>query len=128
VSVLIKLAPVKCVHEKVNLPIKTELINAVSENNLLTTKKLLDKGVNPNFYDKNKNTPLHIAVANNSLEMIDLLISYNALPNIKDKDGDTVFHKALSLKKEKIIDKLLEFGANPNLANGKKNLTYQYCN
>ena len=65
------------------------LFQAVEENNLVSVKKILKQGVNPNVKNITGKTPLMIAVELENVETILTLLDAEADPNIKDDSGNT---------------------------------------
>jgi ankyrin repeat protein len=81
------------------------LIEAIIKNDITTVKKLLEKGVDPNFCeDKAGITPLHFAAQNNTMEIVKLLIAAGADVTIKNEEGLTAFDIAVILKNREIMD------------------------
>lgn len=77
--------------------------------NIKTTKLLLEKGVNPNYINKNGATPLFKAMFNGNIEAVKYLIDYGA--NVEQKVGGmTPFNYALDTNR-KIAKILLDGGA-----------------
>ena len=56
-----------------------EFIVAVKKGDIITIKKLIAEGVNPNFTLENGYTPLHIAINENKIESIEELLLYEDL-------------------------------------------------
>ncbi len=73
--------------EKDPSPATLAFFKAVKNNRLQDVSALLAEGVDPNAYDKNGNTALHIAARGNLAEMITLLIESGATPT-RGKDGN----------------------------------------
>ena len=74
----------------------TILHEVVNLNGPLTfVRKLLMRGLNPNWQNALKRTPLHYALQpNHSIELLELLLSSGANPNAADKEGKTPVHWA----------------------------------
>lgn len=58
------------------------------------SKKLLEKGANPNYRDESGYTTLHIASQDNKVEFVKLLLKYGGDPSIKNNDGKTAYNLA----------------------------------
>jgi ankyrin repeat protein len=109
-------------HDKVNVDHadedgETALHFAASESNVNAVQKLIEKGANPNIFDKNKMSPLHIAAMQRDVNpIIDLLLAH---PKVKvddvDGKGHTALHLAASESNVNAVQKLIEKGANPNI-------------
>jgi ankyrin repeat protein len=109
-------------HDKVNVDDvdrygETALHCAAKKSNVTAVKKLLEKRANPNIFNKNKMSPLHIAAMQRDVNpIIDLLLAH---PKVKvddmNKDGKTALHLAVSVSNVVAVQKLLENGANPNI-------------
>ena len=70
----------------------SELINASRRNNIVTARRLLDDGADPNIQDNRGNTALMKASYN--IELVELLLDNDADLNKKDNDGETALMKA----------------------------------
>ncbi len=80
-----------------------DLIEAVKKNKPVVTRRLLEKGANPNMVeDWGKVTPLHFAVVYNSKKVIPVLLSAGADLKAKDFDGLTPRDCAISIGNEEI--------------------------
>jgi ankyrin repeat protein len=98
----------------------------VSKDNLLIyafqkspvgVEAMLKGGINPNFKDKNGNTPLIIAAASGDFESIQYLLAYRAEINAVNNLGMTPLLYAIKAKRLDIIPYLLDRGAEVNTAN-----------
>jgi len=90
-------------------------------------KKLIKKGANVNFIDRDENTPLVYAIQMRSLAIIKLLIENGANINHLIKSSYiTVLMKAIGLGEIDIVKYLVECNANINFKNefGNTPLTY----
>ncbi|XP_046643175.1 serine/threonine-protein phosphatase 6 regulatory ankyrin repeat subunit B-like [Daphnia pulicaria] len=107
-------------HDKVNVDDvnengETALHLSAMNSNVNIFQKLLERGANPNIFDKWGQSPLHVALLErNCNEIIDLLLAHGKF-NVDDVDGkgQTALH--LSVRDVNIFRKLLENGANPNI-------------
>lgn len=91
---------------------KRLFIMAVNTNNIELIQKLLNQGLDPNFVDNQKRTPLHLAVSKGYTDVVQLLLQNGAKQNRKDILGNTPLHLATCTTNVKIIKMLLEAGAN----------------
>ena len=84
----------KCFENPILIAPSSEIVcllcNLVKNNELTKLELLLRMKVDPNLFDYDKRTPLHIATDYNKKEAIDLLKKYGAKDNIKDKFGNKV--------------------------------------
>lgn len=81
--------------------------------------KLLESGINPNFYD-GKNEPLLIqAINNNNKEFALTLLDYGANPNSVSNYGDPALNLCAFKGFNEIIQKLYDCGADMNFYNGQ---------
>ena len=82
---------------------------------------LLKNGANPDSYDKDGFTPLHLAVFDSNLEKVKLLVKHGANMNIKDLEGLTPLMWAVLDKKTLPIAKyLIDSGCDVSVTkNGK---------
>ena len=95
-----------------------EFIVAVKKGDILTIKKLMKEGLNPNFTLENGYTPLHIAINENKIESIEELLLYEDLeidimgniPEISSWEfGDsTPLFLATALGNDQIVSLLLD--------------------
>ncbi len=90
------------------------LIEATKLGDLGSVKKLLDLGANPNVYDEEGCSPLHIAVINADLAMIEALLKAKARVSIKtiSHQGQEPLHIAAMGDRHNVIETLLTAGAN----------------
>jgi ankyrin repeat protein len=100
---------------------QTALHLAASESNVLTVLKLLEKGANPNIFDKIGRSPLHVAAHNTAhITVIDLLLAH---PKVKVDDvneyGKTALHYAVYRSYVIAVKHLINKGANPNILSKK---------
>ena len=91
-------------------------------------KALVAVGVDPNFRNKNGETPLHAAALNRYSYVIQALLSAGADLNVRDKDGMTPLHKAaMSNENPTVIKILLDAGADPNVQDDKGQFPWNYA-
>jgi ankyrin repeat protein len=111
-------------HDKVNVDDvdgngRTALHFAASKSNVKFFQKLLERGANPNIFDKKGRSPLYIAVLSEKSddnEIIDLLLAHGkVMIDHADEDGQTALHWAADASNVVAVQKLLENGANPNI-------------
>jgi len=67
----------------------TPLMHAVTNNNEIIVKKLLDKKCDVNSSDKDGNTPLHLAVMTENEHLIKMIVNANPDLSIRNKDRIT---------------------------------------
>jgi len=89
------------------------LIAAIKNDEGCRVSKLLHEGVNPNFTDNKKRTPLHIAASQGqrSQSIIGMLLNSGADPKMKDILGNTPLHLAVCGGDKCIVKLLIESGA-----------------
>lgn len=96
------------------------LIHAVAYNQAVTTKMLLEFGVDPNVTNNRKNTPLFFACANGYTEICKILIEHGANVNARNNKRRTPFfantiYGHFDQTHVETGDMLLKAGAKPNL-------------
>jgi ankyrin repeat protein len=127
-------------HNKINIALnipneegETPLISVIKSNDFTIEEKkrilqkLIKKGANVNFIDKEENTPLVYAIQMKSLPIIKLLIENGANINHLIKSSYiTVLMEAIGLGEMDIVKYLVECNANINFKNefGNTPLTY----
>ena len=79
------------------------------------TELLINKGVEIDAVDINKNTPLHYAIMNGRADIVTILLKYGADKNAQNKDLNTPLHLAGWYKQKSIIEILVENGAEIDL-------------
>lgn len=101
---------------------ETALRIAAVNNDLVTTRFLLDKGANPNITDTAGRSPLSRAAGEGFNALLKLLL---AAPDIdvdaQKKDGDTALRLAVVNNQVESVRLLLEAGANPDIQNADGN-------
>ena len=75
------------------------LLDAASKNDCDLIKDLLSKGVDVNYQDYDKRTPLHLAENNGCAEAAEMLRAAGANPRIKDRWGDSAAPKKIASAK-----------------------------
>mgnify|MGYP003575025611 CR=1 FL=1 len=97
----------------------TPLAMAVKNNDLKTTRFLLEHGANVDLGSKSPihlgQTVIFLAISENSPEMLNLLLAHNANVNILLENDYSPLHHAINLQQEWMVEKLLAQGANPNI-------------
>jgi ankyrin repeat protein len=97
------------------ITLEQALISAAQENHLITAKKILKLGINPNTADSKGKTPLMFAAANGHLKMAELLLQYNSKINAKDNNGLTPLSDAAAQGHLSIVRFLIKHGADINV-------------
>jgi ankyrin repeat protein len=90
------------------------------------TKILLRHGANPNIYDSQGYTALHIAAQFGCLKTIRALFNSNVRVDLQDFQGNTALHLAVQNNKRKTSRALLERGANPYIANNQNKTVLEF--
>ncbi len=83
-----------------------ELFSAVSQGDLLTTQKLVNKD-NIHAQDKNGNTPLSIAALEGHKDIVKFLVKNKANIEHKNINGDSALLIAIQGNRQKIVHLLL---------------------
>lgn len=98
---------------------RNELANAVIERDVTAVKKLLSKGTDPNWSDREGWTALHFAAQNNDAETADILLRHGAAVESRDKFGNTPLYRAVFsyCGGPNCVLVLLEAGANSDQMN-----------
>lgn len=92
---------------------------AITENNIVMTKWLLENGADIN-YTSTMDSPLHRAIVHNYVDIVKLLLEYNPDLNIKGNEYHmTSLSLAISLKHQEIYQELKNYKSkqNSNVAN-----------
>lgn len=119
--------------EKTNL----QLIQAISDNDLISLEELLKKGADVDFnhrYIENSvfgkeekiRTPLRCAVDQGNIDICRALINNGADPNLADEFHITPLHFAVSDGYSDICKLLLKNGADPNLLSGSHSNAFHH--
>ncbi|CAK9147152.1 unnamed protein product [Ilex paraguariensis] len=74
-------------------------------------KQLLRRGLDPNEFDNNGRTALHIAASKGNENCVLLLLDYGAHPNSRDADGNVPLWEAILNNHEPVIKLLVDNGA-----------------
>ncbi len=86
-----------------------ELFEAVSANDVMQVAQLLERGADPNQYDKESHyRALHYAVQCNAMDVVLLLITAGADLNIMTEENLTVFDIASLYQYEEMLNLLLK--------------------
>ena len=92
---------------------------AILTDNIGIAQLLLDKGANPNKFDKYGSTTLHKAATFHDKNMIKLLIEEGAEINKQDISGKTPLIVAADWGNQKAVQMLLDMGADPTIPDSK---------
>ncbi|XP_033102065.1 SH3 and multiple ankyrin repeat domains protein 3-like isoform X3 [Anneissia japonica] len=92
------------------------MMDYIKSNSPDKVKKLIDKGLDPNFIDESSGeTPMTLAVTvNKSEEVIKMLLLGGYHHDFRNRDGLTAVHKAVLKANARIIEVILDLGASPN--------------
>lgn len=97
---------------------ETAMRIAAKNNDLNTTRFLLDKGANPNIADGIGRSPLSCAAGEGFNALLKLLLTApDIYVDVQKKDGDTALRLAVIHNQTESVRLLLEAGANPNIQN-----------
>ncbi len=108
-----------------------KLIKAVSENDIVQIKAILENGKNNKALintipESGENTALHEAVAQNNLDILEYLISKGGNPSIKNGLGKTALHLAMDLQNYGAYQYLLK-SANIDMVDAEGNSLIVYA-
>ena len=92
-------------------PSGSELMKAIQAGRLVKAMKLIKKGVDINYRDKQWRTPLMIAAMAGRFEIVSALTKNGADVNAADREGDTALSLALKDQKQEIVQFLKNNGA-----------------
>ena len=108
-------------NKRAGMEYETPLMSALRCRKMNIAELLLKNGANPDSYDKDGFTQLHLAVFDNNLEKVKLLVKHGANMNIKDLEGLTPLMWAVLDKKTLPIAKyLIDSGCDVSVTkNGK---------
>jgi hypothetical protein len=95
------------------------LLAAVRGNDVLSVKKMIDRGADVNAAGPDGELPLAAAVMTGDLDMIKVMVASGAVVDARDDEGNTALMLAAGKGDIKIIEYLLTQGADPNLKNQK---------
>ena len=112
--------------EKQMLQEEKNLLKASKDGNVAEVKRLLLRGVSPNFKDPQGMTPLIAAARKGDMAMIKMLLDRGAEPNAIDKLGKTPLVVAVYHGHNNVAKLLLGWGADPNVGKyyGRATLTW----
>ncbi len=98
---------------------RTFLILATSKGNLAILNKLIEKGADLNFQDKNGYSALHFVAQNKEKEIAEVLLEKGANPNLRDLYGNPPIWTAIMNAKGdfSIVKLLLENKADVEMKN-----------
>jgi serine/threonine-protein phosphatase 6 regulatory ankyrin repeat subunit B len=83
----------------------------VKRNNARRVEILLDRGVDPNFAEKDESAPLIVAIQKNHEAIVDLLLRQPGIdPNTANEQGNTALMHASKAGQTRIVRKLLAHG------------------
>lgn len=101
-----------------NIDDKKMLARATGHCNLEEVKRLvIDKRVNPNYFDNQGFTPLIVAAAKANAEIIKILLNAGAIVDAQSKDGWSALMTAAYLNRKPVVELLLKANANTLLQN-----------
>ena len=81
--------------------------------NAMIWKRLIQRGVHPNWHNTNQDTPLHyLAVWGKDPDQVEFFLAHGANPNIRRADGKTPYFLAVRAGNLAIADVLRAYGAN----------------
>ena len=86
---------------------------AINENDIEQVIDMLEKGLNPDYIDDNREPILHYAANLDSTEIFDLLLKMGANPNILANNGNSVLHEISVTNSIELLDIILKY--NPDL-------------
>ncbi|MBN1787049.1 MAG: ankyrin repeat domain-containing protein [Sedimentisphaerales bacterium] len=99
---------------------KAKLVRAVKNSNLSTVKKLLAKGIDPDWKDKDGLTSLMWAASMGNIEITKALLAGGADVNMQSKYGDTALVLAKQMDRTEIVELLEASGAKENIIDSIK--------
>ncbi len=91
------------------------MLIAIAENNQPRFYGALDESPNPNFADKNGNTPLIVAAAYGNAEILQILLDMKVDVNAVDRDGYSALFYAAQEGHLRVLEKLVGARAEVNL-------------
>ncbi|NRA73589.1 MAG: ankyrin repeat domain-containing protein [Rickettsiales bacterium] len=89
---------------------------AIQNNDLGTLEDLVDKGININKYNRNKDTPLLLAIKENNLQIVGRLLEEGADLNKSDASQSSPIDVAMNLEYQECVDLLMEYGTSQGKA------------
>ncbi len=95
----------------------TELMRASREGDVVTVRRLLDEGCDPNARGGSlRLTPLIVSAANGHRDVVELLLSRGAAIEVSDTSGMTPLMNAALFEQSAVAQLLLDHGADVNAA------------
>ena len=91
-----------------------QLARAAYEEDLVSMRRLLHNGADPNSVLYDGRAPLHLVAANGNAAAVELLCTYGAFPNLLDGKNRSPLAMALRYKHSAAADMLRRFGALTN--------------
>lgn len=91
------------------------LFNSYTSGNRNLALSLLEKGVNPNFTDKNNEPLIIYAVKQGDFDFVNELLKYGANPNTRSKSGSPLIHFLAKNNQTDLIEEVLTKGGDINL-------------
>lgn len=100
---------------------------AVRWGNTDILEKLLSHNANPNTYNKNATSPLHLCVEFNNADAARILLMKGADPNYQNSDGQTPFHMAVLKGNVQLSQIFYESGADPEVRDAELRTVWKCC-
>jgi hypothetical protein len=88
---------------------------------------IIDGGADPNFYNKQAASPLHVCVDYDAEEEARTLMLKGADPNYQDSKGMTPFHVAAERKCAKMASLFFQSGADPDVRDAELRTVWETC-
>ena len=109
-------SPNKLIKIEKAIPYDNEIRQAIKRGDINVVLDLLKNGLlDPNAFDKNRNTPLYWACGSGQYLMVQILIEKGAKINTLDNIGWTPLHVACQRGHDSIVEFLIKKGANINI-------------
>jgi len=87
------------------------LVYAASKGELDEVKRLVLRGLDPNYGDYDRRTVMHLAATEGNMKVVEFLISHGADVKVKDRWNHTPLHDAITYKHDAIAQLLVSKGA-----------------